>query len=92
HSQIVESLERRFRSWLRPVPSAAGLHLAAVVAGTRTNIARAVHRARDRGVSVGLLSNYCVEEPFREGVVIGYGAIPTSRIDEGLRRLAASFT
>ena len=91
HSKIVESIEHRFRSWLRPIPSAAGLHLAAVVAGTRTNIARAVHRARDRGVGVGLLSTYCLEEPFREGVVIGYGAIPAARIDEGMKRFAASF-
>jgi GntR family transcriptional regulator/MocR family aminotransferase len=91
HSQIVEALERRFRSWLRPIPSAAGLHLAAVAAGTRANIARAVHRARERGVGVGLLSTYCLEEPSREGVVIGYGAIPAARIDEGMKRFAASF-
>ena len=27
----------------------------------------------------------------RAGLVIGYGAIPTCKIDEGLRRLAAAF-
>ena len=91
HVQILESLERRLRPWLRPIPGAAGLHLAAAAVGKRTNIPRALRRAQEHGVRLGLLSEYCVDAP-QEGIVIGYGAIPASRIDEGLRRLAASFT
>jgi hypothetical protein len=36
-------------------------------------------------------SDFYCGTPVRSGLVIGYGAIPTARIDEGMRRLAASF-
>jgi GntR family transcriptional regulator/MocR family aminotransferase len=91
HAQILESLERRCGRRLRAIPSAAGLHLAAVAEGTSANIRRAVDRARSRGVRVGVLSDYSLGAPCDTGVVIGYGAIPSSRIDDGLRQLAASF-
>jgi GntR family transcriptional regulator/MocR family aminotransferase len=92
HAQIVESLERRFPSWLRLIPSAAGLHVSAgAVAGKRVEILRAAQRAQQRGVRVGVLSDYYLGAPARAGLVIGYGAILASRIDEGMKRLAASF-
>jgi GntR family transcriptional regulator/MocR family aminotransferase len=92
HAQIVESLERRFPSWLRLIPSAAGLHAAAgAVAGRRADILRAVHRAQQRGVRVGVLSDFYLGAQARAGLVIGYGAILASRIDEGMKRLAAGF-
>jgi len=34
---------------------------------------------------------YGVDRPTRPGVVVGYGAIPTDRLDEGLRRLRGCF-
>jgi GntR family transcriptional regulator/MocR family aminotransferase len=93
HAQIADALERRFARWLQLIPAAAGLHVAArVVPGKSVNIAQAVDRAEARGVRVAALSDYSLATPARAGLVIGYGAIPTARIDEGLRRLAASFT
>ena len=53
------------------------------------NIGRVIDRARNRGLRVGVLSNYSFGAPCQTGFVIGYGAIPLSRIDEGLRQLAA---
>ena len=91
HARILESIERRCSRRLRVIPSAAGLHLAAVAVGAAPNIRRVVERARSRGVRVGVLSDYSLGAPSEAGVVIGYGAIPSSRIDEGLRQLAASF-
>lgn len=92
YAQIADSLEHRFGRWLRPIPAAAGLHVAAgVVPGKSVDIVQAVRRAEERGVRVGALSDFYVGTPVRAGLVIGYGAIPTSRIDEGMRRLAASF-
>jgi GntR family transcriptional regulator/MocR family aminotransferase len=37
------------------------------------------------------LSLYGVDAPTRPGLVLGYGAIPTERLDEGLRRLRRCF-
>jgi GntR family transcriptional regulator/MocR family aminotransferase len=93
YTRIVDSLERRFGRWLRLIPAAAGLHLAAgVVPGNSVDISQAVRLAAERGVRVNSLSGFYLGTPVRTGLVLGYGAIPISRIDEGMRRLAASFS
>jgi GntR family transcriptional regulator/MocR family aminotransferase len=48
-------------------------------------------RASAAGVELLPLSICDVGPPSRPGIVLGYGAIPTDRIDEGLRRLRRSF-
>ena len=89
HARILESLERRC-SQLQAIPSAAGLHLSVVAEGKSLNVRRVVDRARSRGLRVGVLADYSFGAPCQTGFVIGYGAIPSSRIDEGLKHLAAS--
>jgi GntR family transcriptional regulator/MocR family aminotransferase len=92
YAQIAEALERRFGRWLRLIPAAAGLHLAAAAPrGTSVDIARALQRAAERGVRAAALSDFYIGTPAQTGLVLGYGAIPSSKIDEGMRRLAASF-
>jgi GntR family transcriptional regulator/MocR family aminotransferase len=92
HAQIAEAIEHRFGQWLRLIPAAAGLHLAAdAVPGKSVYIRHVVRRAEERGVRVSALSDFCGGTSARSGLVIGYGAIPTARIDEGMKRLAASF-
>jgi GntR family transcriptional regulator / MocR family aminotransferase len=91
HARILESLERRCGGRLRAIPSAAGLHLTAEAEGTPAYIRRVVDRARGHGVRVGVLSDYAFGTSRETGIVIGYGAIPASRIDDGLRQLAAGF-
>nr|BFE77500.1 hypothetical protein GCM10020093_001010 [Planobispora longispora] len=83
-------LRERLAGRFRPVPSAAGLHLCARLApDAGIDLGRALDRAREAGVGVESLARYCGEAPAQEGLVIGYGAIRTSLVDEGLRRLAA---
>jgi hypothetical protein len=43
------------------------------------------------GVRIVALSAFSAGVATQPGIVIGYGAIPSSRIDDGLRQLAASF-
>ncbi len=91
YAQIAHSVEQRFGRWLRLIPAAAGLHVAVgVVPGASVDIAQAVRRAEDRGVRVRALSDFYVGTPVRNGLVIGYGAMAASRIDEGMRRLLSS--
>jgi GntR family transcriptional regulator/MocR family aminotransferase len=93
HAQIADSVAHRFGRWLRLIPAAAGLHLAAdMVSGKSVDIAQAARRAGESGVRVQALSDFCFGTPVRAGLVIGYGAIPTARIGEGMRRLEASFS
>jgi GntR family transcriptional regulator / MocR family aminotransferase len=85
-------LARDFTLWLKVVPSVAGLHLCAVGDGLSVEETVAVvERAADRGVGLQPLSQFTAD-PARKvalpGLVIGYGAIPTELIHEGLRRLA----
>jgi GntR family transcriptional regulator / MocR family aminotransferase len=91
HARILESLERRCGRRLRAIPSAAGLHLAVVADGTSAHVRRVVDRARGEGVRLGVLADYSLGASRDTGFVIGYGAIPESRIDNGLRQLAAGF-
>lgn len=55
------------------------------------DIDAALARARAAGVAVESLASYYGEAPAQQGLVLGYGRIQTERIEEGLRRLAASF-
>lgn len=90
--RIATGLQRDFSAWLHLVPSVAGLHFAARVApGVRVNVEQVVRRAGARGVAVDDLRRFYSDVPRQAGLVIGYGAIPTSKVDEGLRRLEASF-
>jgi GntR family transcriptional regulator/MocR family aminotransferase len=90
--RIVEVLERRFARWLDVVPAAAGLHVTALLReGCRVDMRQVVRRAAERGVRVEALSNYFAGPLSAEGLVIGYGGIPMSRIDDGLALLRASF-
>ena len=92
HQQIVESLDDRFADHLKPVPSAAGLHVAATAPASTPEELRAVlGRASAAGVEVQPLSMFDVGQPSQPGIVLGYGAIPTADIEEGLSRLRRCF-
>lgn len=93
YDRIVAGLERLLAPWLRVVPSAAGMHLAATVnPDAAVDIAHVVARAGARGVAVRSLADFSMSVPSRAGLVLGYGGIAGERIDQGLTRLAAAFT
>ena len=48
-------------------------------------------RAVDAGVQMHRLSAFGFDRPAPPGFVLGYGAIPTERIEEGLRRFRGCF-
>jgi GntR family transcriptional regulator/MocR family aminotransferase len=92
HETLVAVLQRDFARQLEVVPSAAGLHVAAIArSASADQIRGVVHRASDAGVEVQELSRFGVHAPARPGLVLGYGAIPTARLEEGLRRLRNCF-
>jgi GntR family transcriptional regulator/MocR family aminotransferase len=72
---------------LRPVPSSAGLHVCVELPGVARGTAQHVQEAAAvAGVAVSTLDRFCVEDP-REGLVLGFGAIPAEQIPDGLRVL-----
>lgn len=92
HASIVDAICRDFDRWLRVVPSAAGLHVAARTApGASVDLSLVAKRAEAWGILLGTVSSFSAESPVHDGFVIGYGAIPTEKIAEGLSRLAKIF-
>jgi GntR family transcriptional regulator/MocR family aminotransferase len=85
HERIGQILTRDFTGLLEPVPSAAGLHLSAVLP-EGTDDRAVARRARKAGAGLFALSEFSIDGS-RSGVVLGYGAIPLTHIDEGLSRL-----
>lgn len=86
--RIADAIERRFQRWLRLVPASAGLHLTATLAHPRLTGAGIAAAAAARGVRVGALADFYAGRPDRDGLVLGFGGIALTRIDEGLERLA----
>ncbi len=89
---ITHASTRDFGEHLEVVPSAAGLHVAALArTASAEQITAVARRARDAGVEVQQLSSFTFSAPARPGLLLGYGSIPTERIEEGLRRLRSCF-
>jgi len=88
HGRLTQALEARCGTWLRLIPSAAGLHLAAEV-DAAVNHAALIQRGRNRGLLVQELSAFG-RSPVRAGLVLGYGSIRGSEIEGGVRELAAA--
>jgi GntR family transcriptional regulator/MocR family aminotransferase len=92
HQLIGELLDARFRDVLDMIPSAAGLHISAIArAASIDEIDAVVRRASSAGVELQPLAIFSVEGTPRAGIVLGYGAIATDRIEAGLTRLRRAF-
>lgn len=92
HEQIVDLLRRDFDEHLEVIPAAAGLHVTAFARTLSSEGIRAVAvRASEAGVEVQRLSLFRAGESAAAGLVLGYGAISTEDIEEGLARLKSCF-
>lgn len=92
HEAIANALSTDFADLLELVPSTTGLHLTALAKGMSADrISAVAGRAAERGVAVQILSNFAVSAPPRAGLMLGYGAISTDRIGEGLSLLRGCF-
>jgi GntR family transcriptional regulator / MocR family aminotransferase len=71
-------------------PSAAGLHVAVEFRDRSVDDSALAAQARDLGIAL-IPTTYMYADPAtaRPGLVLGYGAIETPKIDEGLRLLAS---
>ena len=92
HRLIVDILARTFADELDVVPSSVGLHVAALARNASVErIDAVVRRASTAGVECQPLSMYAVKERRLSGLVLGYGAIGSERIEEGLALLRRAF-
>ena len=92
HNLLVQLLSRDFANRLEVIPSAAGLHVAALArTASAERLSGIVRRASEAGVAVQALASFAFEQPAQPGLVLGYGAIPVRCIEEGLGRLRSCF-
>jgi GntR family transcriptional regulator/MocR family aminotransferase len=84
-SRLLQALEHDFAGLLEPIPSAAGLHLAARLHGA--DAATFVQRARENDVGVYDLKRFFWGKSTVNGVAFGFGAIGERDIEAGLARL-----
>jgi GntR family transcriptional regulator/MocR family aminotransferase len=88
HERIVAALEGPLSPWLELIPSAAGLHVSAYLReGTAEDATKLVAHAAAGGVGLFDFAALSTAGATPPGIVLGYGAIPTDRVDAGLRRL-----
>lgn len=87
---LLAGLEKHLSSELTPVPSAAGLHLAAFTRRA-VNVEPIVEQARQHGAGVYSLRRFQIGRGGRGGLVFGYSSLTERDIVEGLVRLARAF-
>ena len=83
---LLTCLRNDFSRWLEPIPSVAGLHVAAL-AKSSLDLDAVAERARELDVGVYPLRPYYFGGRAKQGLVFGYGAIEEREIVEGLSRL-----
>lgn len=89
HAEITRQIERQCGRWLRVLRSEAGLHIAAEVRPeTRVDLAALRQDALECGMRLSTLAEFSTGSSGRSGLVLGFGAIATPRIGEGVRQLA----
>jgi GntR family transcriptional regulator / MocR family aminotransferase len=81
-------LDRQLGDALAVVPSAAGLHLTAVLRDPGIDDIALEEACRTDGVALDALSAYAVGPGGRPGLVLGYGALRQESIRPGLARVA----
>ncbi len=85
HETIMRALRSDLASWFAPIPSATGLHVAAV--SDRLTVAELVEitqELRTLGAAILPLSTFAVTSPPRSGILLGYGMIQAADIPAGL--------
>jgi GntR family transcriptional regulator/MocR family aminotransferase len=92
HEMLTSEIKRNFGDCLDLVPSSTGLHVAAYARSASVDDIDAIKsRAFDLGVAIQTMTPCQVDRKPPAGLVLGYGAIETARIAEGLRRLRRCF-
>lgn len=86
--RLLAALDRELGDLLDVLPASAGLHVAALLVRRGDPAAIAV-AARAAAVAVEPLASYH-QGRARPGLVLGYGLIPVTKVDEGIRRLAVA--
>ena len=89
HELLTAGIRNNFGDYLDLIPSSTGLHIAAC---TRTASLDDIDAIASRACELGVaFQSFPLEGTPQAGIMLGYGAIETVEIAEGLRRLHRCF-
>ena len=91
HEILQHSLRRFCGGQLKVVGIGAGLHLAGYLDAS-IRAAALIDRARTVGLALDPIQRFAAIDRRADGIVFGYGAIESGRIDEAIRTLAGLLT
>nr|WP_246344111.1 PLP-dependent aminotransferase family protein [Acidocella aromatica] len=86
---LIQEIERKLGGFLQITQAESGMHLVAELPDGVDDVSFC-QAAKSWGVSVQPLSAYYTAEPRRNGVILGFAAIPPKSIVRGVERLAAA--
>ncbi|WP_426396019.1 PLP-dependent aminotransferase family protein [Ralstonia sp. R-29] len=84
---LLQHLRGPLGAWMAPLPSAAGIHMAAQLRAPLSE-ATVVQAAQRVGVGLYGTGRMYVARPPQPGLLLGYGHVNAAEIDAGLTRLA----
>ncbi|RAO77322.1 PLP-dependent aminotransferase family protein [Dyella jiangningensis] len=84
---LIQAIERWPGDRLRIIGADAGMQLVGLLPEGTDDVALS-REAATHGVSVRPLSQCYLESPGRAGLILGYGGVSPTQIDEGVRRLS----
>jgi GntR family transcriptional regulator / MocR family aminotransferase len=87
HAVLLAAIERHCKGRLQPIPSHAGVHLAAELTCKMT-AADVVAKAAEADIAVETLDRYAYRKGAQTGLVFGYGMIEAHDITPAIRQLA----
>jgi GntR family transcriptional regulator / MocR family aminotransferase len=88
---LVEAARRELAGLLDVAPAETGTHVIGWLPRGVIDQA-ASRRASVHGIETPALSSHCIKARLRGGLVLGYAALQTRQIWEGVRRLAVTLT
>jgi GntR family transcriptional regulator / MocR family aminotransferase len=83
---LIDLIHRDLSGWLKPIPSAAGLHIAATLSRPLSDTSLAAGSLR-QGIGVYPLSAFASRRSSPEGLVFGFGTIGDADIAAGIAAL-----
>ena len=83
---LLDGLHRELGAWLEPIPSEAGLHLAARIRTPELALT-IIAKARRHTPGAQSIAEYAMTPPERPALAFGYGVIDASEILAALVRL-----
>jgi GntR family transcriptional regulator / MocR family aminotransferase len=85
-ARLLELLQRELGDLLTPAPGSGGMHMVAWLPRDLDDVAVS-YRARRFGIETLPLSHFCLNPPWRPGLMLGFSNVPSDEMERGVAAL-----